>query len=76
MYRTANGADDSGGQRAFEAERIANGEYLLADSNIVGLTEWQKWQRLFGSDLDQCKIILRVGGNHRSRVTRAFGFVP
>src|SRR5688572_2965732 len=45
--RTLQSADDAGSQRAIQAERIANCQNFLADSELVGIAERNHGQRFF-----------------------------
>ena len=62
--------DDAGGDRAAQAERIADRDHPIADARLV-LGELHVGEGLVGVDLDEGEIGLRVGADHLGLVGRA-----
>ena len=60
----ALGADDAGGHRVLEAERVADRHHPLADAQRVGVAERDGGQVLgVALDLDQREVGLRVAAD-------------
>ena len=57
------GRDDAAGDGAAEAERVADGDHVLADAHRVAVAERQLRQAA-GVDLDEREVGLLVGADH------------
>ena len=72
-FVVANGAaqraDHAGGQGPVESKRIADREYLLADLQILGITERQVRKLSVGFDLDESQVVGLVNRQHVRRIS-------
>jgi len=77
LHRAAQGADDAGGERGLETERIANGKNFLAHLQSGGIAEGESGKFFpFRIDLDQGDVVTLVGSTTDiARATKAIGVV-
>jgi hypothetical protein len=71
MQVTAAGGYDAGGDGGADAERITDGENLVAELEVVGVTPGDRRQRLWRLDLDDGEIRFRIGAEELGRQLRA-----
>ena len=71
LHRAAQRTHHAGGESALESERIADGEHALADQQIAGIAEGQRRNFAPGEiNLNQCNVVVRIGADQFSFVTR------
>ena len=63
----AGGRDDAGGDRAAEAERVADRDHGVADAHLAAVAESDVGQGLVGLDLEQGQVGLLVDALERRR---------
>ena len=56
----ADGANDAGGERSLESERIPDGQHFLAHLQRVGIAQLEEAELRLGSDLDQRQVVRAV----------------
>ena len=71
--RTVKRADNAGGERTFEAERIADGQDFLADLQRVGIAEAENRQAFARLDLHESEIVAVIGKHHAGFVLFLIG---
>ena len=58
------GRDDARGDRAAQAEGVADGDHPVADAGFVGIAPFGRWQRLAAPHLEDRQVGLVIASDH------------